>query len=282
MEDLVYYLPHLGRDEQWGLVCTNIGKRHLCENRGTSVRKRAPEEYQLMYITEGQGHFESESCNTREIAEGDMIIVYPGEDYACYPAEGCTLSESWVGFHGDAHLDKMVETFFDRKTPVMSIGSSDTVFDIYGRLMSLAKSEKAGSQAAMGGFIYALLGYIYYKVASMSVSRIKNIDKIQRAQQMLREEITSHLSPAEIASRLGMSYSLLREQFKATTGMSMAEYVLAQRMNHARTLLLSSDKSIKEIAFEAGYESTARFCCAFKQACGLTASEFRKRSRRQI
>lgn len=282
MEDQIYYLSHLGRDEQWGLVCTNTGKRRLREKRSNTVRKCAPEEYQLTYITEGQGYFESGSCPPRKIAEGDMIIVFPGENYACYPAEGSTISETWVGFRGDEHLDKMVGTFFDRKCPVMSIGSSDTVFDIYGRLMSLAKSEKAGSQAAMGGFIYALLGYIYYKVASMSVSRIKNIDKIQRAQQMLREEITSHLSPAEIASRLGMSYSLLREQFKATTGMSMAEYVLAQRMNHARTLLLSSDKSIKEIAFEAGYESTARFCCAFKQACGLTASEFRKRTGRQI
>ena len=281
-EDQIYYLSHLNRDEQWGLVCTNVGKRRSGTATDSRIRKRATEEYQLVYITEGQGFFESESCGLRKISEGDMIMVFPGEWHNYYPEESSVITEQWVGFRGDVHLDGMVSNFFDRKNPVLSIGSSDTVFDIYGRLLSLAKSEKSGIQEAMGGFIYALLGYIYYKAASESVSRIKNIGKIQRAQQMLREDITAHLSPADIASTLGMSYSLLREQFKATTGMSMAEYSLNQRMNRARTLLISSDRSIKEIAFDTGYESTARFCCAFKQAFGITASEFRKRNRRRI
>ena len=175
--------------------------------------------------------------------------------------------------------ESMIGNFFNRRAAVLAVGSSETVFDIYGRILFLAKSEKLGTQEAIGGFIYALLGYIYHKIANFSVNSIKNLEKVQRAQIMLREDVSGHISPAEIAARLGISYSLLRDRFKAITGVSMAEYALNQRMNRAKTLLSSSDKSIKEIAFEAGYESVSRFCCAFKQAVGITASEFRSRNR---
>lgn len=276
-KDSVYYPDCRDRDRQWGLVCTNVGKR----NAGSGSYPEEDtvlDEYRLVYITDGQGLYHSAQCIERQVGEGDIIIVFPGEKHRFAPDPKTGWTEMWIGFTGDGHLADVLSGFFDKSSPVISIGSSDTVFDIYGRVQYLAKTEKAGCQQAMGGFILALLGYVYHKDASLSVSRIKHLDRIQQAQMMLRNDLTAGISPAEVASRLGISYSLLREQFKAVTGISMADYILSQRMNHAKTLLNSSDKSVKEIAFETGYESLSRFCCAFKQATGITASEFRKRS----
>ena len=289
-EDRMHYLAHQGKDELWGLVCTTVGKqtsaphslypslphpeKYLFPGSGRTL-----DEYQLVYITSGKGYFWSKSCPRTKVSEGDMIIVFPGEEHEYCPEEETGWTEIWVGFRGDSHLDTMIGNFFSRQNPVLPIGSSDTVFDIYGRILYLANSDKLGSQQAIGGFIYALLGYIYHKIANASATRIKNLEKIQKAQILLREDLSAHISPSEIASQLGMSYSLLRDQFKTITGMSMAEYSLNQRMNHAKTLLTSSDKSIKEIAFETGYESVSRFCCAFKQYVGITASEFRNQNR---
>ena len=289
-EDQMFYLSHQSKDEIWGLVCTTVGQqtsaphtrypalphpqKYLFPGSG-----RVLDEYQLVYITSGCGYFRSRSCPMTKVSEGDMIIVFPGEDHEYYPDESTGWSEMWVGFRGDSHLDEMISNFFNKHAAVLAVGSSETVFDIYGRILFLANSDKLGTQEAIGGFIYALLGYVYHKIANFSVTSIKNLEKVQRAQYMLREDISGHISPAEIASRLGISYSLLRDRFKAITGVSMVEYAINQRMNRAKTLLSSSDKSIKEIAFEAGYESVSRFCCAFKQAVGITASEFRSRNR---
>ena len=92
---------------------------------------------------------------------------------------------------------------------------------------------------------------------------------------LLRENIATHLSPADIAARLSMSYSLLRSLFKSITGISMSSYQQQLKLNLAKELLTTSTKNISEIAYETGFESVSRFCCFFKQHMKITASEFR-------
>ncbi|MDD6364976.1 MAG: AraC family transcriptional regulator [Bacteroidales bacterium] len=288
--DQIYYLSHLPKDESCGMFCTTSGSQACGPeskyplgnhplNYHFSKSGRILNEYQLIYITDGLGYFRSDTCQPIRVSAGNIILIYPGEKHSYYPDEKTGWSEMWVGFKGDDHLDKMISNMFNRKECVINIGMSDTVCDLYERILALSKFEKFGTQQAICGFINALLGYISYKAANFFISNTKNIDKIQRAQALLRESISRHISPAEIASGLGMSYSLLREQFKAVTGMSMSDYAVQQRINLAKNLLSGTDKSIKEIAFETGYESMSRFCCAFHQHVGITASEFRKRNR---
>lgn len=270
---MVHYPSRQERDGEWGLACISVGRRD-----GGAEVPRMKDEHRLIYVTGGSGRFKSTSCPETTVIEGDMIMVFADEKYTLEPREDAGFSETWVGFWACSDAVSRISKFFDKASPVLSIGSSDTVFDLYGRLIYLAGAEKPGCQEAMGGFIYALLGYVHHKAASLSVSKLKNVGKIQQAQMMLRSDLPSRISPAAVASSVGMSYSLLREQFKAVTGMSMSDYQLSQRINLAKTLLSSSDKSIKEIAFETGYESMTRFCCAFKKAVGIPATEFRSRN----
>ncbi|MCQ2143324.1 MAG: AraC family transcriptional regulator [Bacteroidales bacterium] len=290
IENSMYYLSHLERDEQWGIVCTTVGSQSCGPDEKYPVNThpsaysfsrtgRVLDEYQLVYITSGQGWFKSDSTKLLRVCEGNMIIIFPGETHMYYPDEDSGWNEMWVGFKGGKELDRTIGSFFDRNSPILNIGISDTVCDIYGRLLSLASSERLATQQAICGFVHALLGYVYYKVANSSISGNKNLSKIQHAQMLLRAGATSGISPADVASKLGMSYSLLREQFKLLTGISMSDYIIRQKINLAKTLLTSSDKSIKEIAFETGYESISRFCCSFSQNVGMTASAFRKRNR---
>lgn len=287
----MYYLSHLPKDEEWGIVCTTVGQQQCPPESEYPVVTSHPadynfsrtgrvlDEYQLVYITEGQGYFVSESVSLTKVSSGSMMMIFPGERHLYYPDSEVGWSELWVGFKGDGHLDKTIGAFFDKSSPILNIGMSDTVCDIYSRILALAKFEKVGTQQSIGGFVHALLGYVFYKVSNSSIAGFKNINKIQHAQMLLRESVTTRVSPADIAVTLGVSYSLLREQFKTVTGMSMSEYLIRQRINHAKSLLTSSDKSIKEIAFESGYESTSRFCCSFVQHVGCTATEFRKKNR---
>lgn len=290
-ENTMIYLTHSKEDEEWGF-CTTVGNQSCGPDEEYPVSLhpksyhfsksgRVLDEYQFVYITRGHGFFSSASVpETQEVAAGNILILFPGERHFYYPDEKTGWSEMWVGFKPDPHLRSALESFFDRKKPVIDLGISDTVFDLYGRISSLAAFEKRANQQAICGFIYALAGYVHYKNANFSVSRNKNIDKIQRAQLLLRENLGGHISPATIAEELGVSYSLLREQFKSVTGMSMAEYATKQKLNLAKTLLTTSEKSIKEIAFETGYESMSRFCCSFRKHEGITASDFRKKNKR--
>jgi AraC family L-rhamnose operon regulatory protein RhaS len=70
--------------------------------------------------------------------------------------------------------------------------------------------------------------------------------------------------------------------FRRITGLSWHQYVLRERLNHAKDLILHSDKSIVAIAFESGFEELSGFYRLFKRAFGSSPSALRQKDMRGI
>jgi AraC family transcriptional activator of mar-sox-rob regulon len=98
--------------------------------------------------------------------------------------------------------------------------------------------------------------------------------------QKVYEWIDTHLEHAgtldEIASRFGLSRSLLTREFRRHTGTSVIDYVNTRRLQKVGIILASTEKSITEAAFESGFSSLANFYRKFKVLYGVTPIEFRK------
>ena len=180
----------------------------------------------------------------------------------------------WIGFRG-THADTIIRNYFSKQDPLLKVGVRESIVSLYNKVISYSESGFRGAQQVIGGIISHLLGRIYYEHVNYTNRGNKNTDKINQAQLMLRENIATHLSPADIAARLSMSYSLLRSLFKSITGVSMSSYQQQLKLNLAKELLTTSTKNISEIAYETGFESVSRFCCFFKQHMNITASNFR-------
>jgi AraC-like DNA-binding protein/CheY-like chemotaxis protein len=54
------------------------------------------------------------------------------------------------------------------------------------------------------------------------------------------------------------------------------QYILRKKMEKAKILITDSDVSMKDIAFELGYESYGNFCKVFKRETGKKPNEYRK------
>ena len=72
----------------------------------------------------------------------------------------------------------------------------------------------------------------------------------------------------------GYSKEHICRTFKCCFGMTSTEYLNRQRLNWAINLLLHSDYSVTDIAYESGFCSPSRFYHAFREAYGMSPKQF--------
>ena len=204
-------------------------------------------------------------------------MLFPGVEHSYYPNPEVGWQEFWVGFKGEI-LNKVLVSFFTPREPILKIGIRESLIELYDRIIGYSKMDTIGCQQVIGGIIFHILGRLYYEKTISRTGPIKKVEKINQAQILLRNNLSTHLLPADIADKLNMSYSSLRSQFKAVTGVSMSYYQQQLKLNLAKELLTTSTKNISEIAYESGFESVSRFCCLFRKHMQITASEFRAKN----
>lgn len=78
-----------------------------------------------------------------------------------------------------------------------------------------------------------------------------------------------------ISSHTNTDYQYLSKLFYELRGVSISFYILQQRIERAKELLVYSDKTIQQIAKELNYSSTSRLSYHFKKLTGLTPTFFK-------
>ena len=113
-----------------------------------------------------------------------------------------------------------------------------------------------------------------------NVQAITTTDKAKLISDAVRKIIdTQYAEPAlclsSIASQLKLSPAHTGRLFREQESISVYEYINRVRLAHARTLLIESEDSIKEIMHEVGYRNSSYFWRIFKRSYGVTPKEFR-------
>ena len=95
----------------------------------------------------------------------------------------------------------------------------------------------------------------------------------------LREVINTHLyadlSMEEQAEMCHLSLSSFKREFRKVFNDSPMNYMIGRKLRKASNLLEVSDKSIRNIAFETGFNDPAYFSRCFKNKFGLSPSAYR-------
>ncbi|MGJ1537778.1 helix-turn-helix domain-containing protein [Sphingobacterium multivorum] len=125
-----------------------------------------------------------------------------------------------------------------------------------------------------------LVGFIISAFLSQAgppakLSRTELISK--RFQQLLEISYLTNKRPNEYAKLLHISTHYLNENVKNTTGLSVSQHIQNRVILEAKRLLYHTDKSVKEIAFELGYDDYPYFSRIFTKAVGLSALAFRSK-----
>lgn len=85
-----------------------------------------------------------------------------------------------------------------------------------------------------------------------------------------------------LAQRLGRSLPSLSRSFRRDTGMTLTDFFRLRLVRRAGDLLVLSDRSIREIASELGFEDEHYFSRFFRKASGVPPREWRKRNQEAL
>jgi AraC-like DNA-binding protein len=105
------------------------------------------------------------------------------------------------------------------------------------------------------------------------VQKIKDaiIDMIFNSEDALNIKTSVYL-----AEKLGHSYGYLSNLFSEVTYTSIENFIILQKIEYAKQLILTTNFSLTEIAFKLNYSSVAHLSTQFKNTTGITPSAFQR------
>ena len=233
--------------------------------------------YELYFLEEGKRNY---------IINGDLYTVEPGMLVLIPPGilhetSGSAYKRKLIHFSGKG-LETMMLPDYVKK--LLNI-SSGLIFSP-GMNTSLSTIESTFSQASkyfskgdFEGCISCVI-YLLHNLKHMPIIPPETTSKNELINQVvayLKENATSINNLDEVAKKFLLSKSHLCHLFKQTNDITVYDFIIKIRIETAAQLLITTNKKIKEISNECGFNSEYYFSRRFSSAIGISPSKYRKR-----
>jgi AraC-like DNA-binding protein len=103
-------------------------------------------------------------------------------------------------------------------------------------------------------------------------------NEILNFSKLIFDNVSYNLPVKEYADRLNVTTEKLNEICKEYYGDSPKNIILDKKITESKRLLHFSDLSVKEIAFQLGFEDSSYFSRVFKRKTSLSPSDFKNKS----
>ncbi|MBN2554139.1 MAG: helix-turn-helix transcriptional regulator [Spirochaetales bacterium] len=268
---------------------------------GWKVNERTVEDHELVLIGEGRGSLKAGS--TRYPCErGTMLYLHenlwhsieadPETPITFYSvhfsfARARHAPENW-SYHEDINYylkdRKSTGKVWSFRTRyellpfdhAFKVSNLDKVLDCFIDLNRTYYEKKTGYELRLNASLLELLD-ILFNETHFHPDNASNIDKLKAAVDYIQEHYRETIRLEQLVNHLGISQSRLIQLFKKNTGKTPIHYINQVKVNHAKDLLLSSGKTIKETAFALGFQDEFYFSRVFKKLEGISPRDFKSR-----
>ena len=224
---------------------------------------------------------------------GSMAFVKPGQKITMSDIE---LTEKGFMIYIDedflmntnlySEIKKYV--FFDYEVNEalhLSPKDEETIWDLFHKIkLEYYNNQDDFSKDIMLTHIDSILKYSqrYYKrqflnrtsISGTIITRFTEILKFYFESGKLQKEGLPTVK--YMASKLSLSARYLSDLLKQETGKTALEHIHISLVTEAKNLLLSTDNTVAETAYQLGFENPPYFSRLFKKEVGLTPTEYRE------
>ncbi len=104
------------------------------------------------------------------------------------------------------------------------------------------------------------------------------INRIEMIREYVKINIEKNITRQELAKAIYLNPEYLSRFFKKEMGCTLSDYLMREKMNMARSLLLTTSLSVSTIAGKVGYSNFSHFAQCFRKEFGVSPSEYRSQN----
>lgn len=99
-----------------------------------------------------------------------------------------------------------------------------------------------------------------------------------RVRDLIDRAYAEQLDVSALARSASVSPSYFGRSFKAAFGETPHQYLMSRRMERAKALLRTGDRSVTEVCMDVGFTSLGSFSTQFRRLVGESPSAYRSRT----
>lgn len=225
--------------------------------------------YGGLYVISGRGVYVDANNGQRyEIVPGSILQRTPGKVHHTFIEK----DSDWLEFYFCGPCD-MFNTLVSMKLitdePVFYVGER---MELFNTLLDYKEKAEHTIDYYLTDMLMEFQQLLIHINSLRGPARKK--DWTKDISKILKEYCRVGDSLEAVAKKCGMSYELLRKQFRNVFGCSLSQYKIQLRINESKTMLLDKEMPIKEVAQVLGYCDSYAFSNQFKKMVGVTPGKF--------
>ncbi len=224
--------------------------------------------------------------NIYHAGAGDILFVNPETVHSAFPNEciyECVVFTSDYFVCEDGLCRDFILNIIDGEYKVREYfkHNDKDIISIINMLFDALRNKEEGYRFFVVGYLYQMMAVIqnrnlYSVISDNSIAESKTVPKLKKILKFIRENYHSQITLKDMAEHINMSQKYFGAFFKNMTTKTPVEYLNSYRIEQAARKLISTDKSVTDIAYECGFNDLSYFIKTFKNQKGYTPACERK------
>jgi len=172
---------------------------------------------------------------------------------------------------------------------VQELNSEDfsSFIDVFGQLQAYFNQGLPGSdhrklQLEIQSLIQFTLARVFHSLDPRILEKDDTFNRLFPTLEFITDNYRNNISLEDIAARSNLSPNYFHRLFTRTFHVSPFAYIRQMRMDEAVRQLVYTDKTVKEIAYDTGYEDEAYFSRTFTKLNKISPGKFRIVNRKKL
>ena len=254
-----------------------IGK--LKSLKSHTSKREALDSFLFIIVVSGSGSFTYKG-KTYALKTGDHLFIDCKNPYSHKSTDSDPWELMWVHFNGSL-MNQYYHYFTNKTSSITFRPENQSEFNsLLENLITLANKKSTDSELLASHLLNSLITRIFTDNTYKTTKNLDTItDNIKQIKDFLDENFKKKILLDMIADEFFVSKYHMSREFKKAYGITIANYIIAKRITHAKELLRFTDMQIEKISRICGIEDNSYFNKLFRKFEGMTASDYRKKWR---